>query len=178
MNALGGQESVAVVESSGSSSARRTFRTWLRRGPALDVPAFVLSIAPSVRFRDCQFHGGQLLSSYPSLSLTNCLLERVYADLEPSDGQVSYLRNCLAYGGVLAFGPTNSASLVVYDSLFDQPALLTNWNGYTGGHNAYLTNSARLQPTQSNDLILSASPSYRAGPLERGQTITFPIDRR
>jgi hypothetical protein len=62
---------------------------------------------------------------------------------------------------MLTLAPSNS---VVYDNLFDKP-VITNWNGYTGGYNAYITSYSRLQPTQTNDLILSAEPSYQAGPL-------------
>jgi hypothetical protein len=68
------------------------------------------------------------------------------------------MRNCLVYGGIFTFAPSNS---LVYDNLFDQP-VLTNWNAYAGGHNAYITNYSRLQPTQTNDIILAAEPSYQA----------------
>ncbi|MGA2866767.1 MAG: hypothetical protein ABSF95_20020 [Verrucomicrobiota bacterium] len=135
--------------------------------PSLDAPLFkALTNSGPFNFQDCEFHGGKLLSSRPTLNLTNCLLERVYADLEPKDGQTSHLRNCLVYGGSFNFGPTNS---VIYDNLFDQLAM-ANWiggwsNSYTGGYNAYITNCSRLQPTKTNDIILTASPSYQAGPL-------------
>jgi hypothetical protein len=48
--------------------------------------------------------------------------------------------------------------------LFDH-ATLTNSSGYTGGYNAYITGCQRLQPAQTSDRILSASPSYQVGPL-------------
>jgi hypothetical protein len=130
--------------------------------PSLDVPAFS---APTNKgpfnFQDCEFHTGKLVSYGPTLTLTNCLLERVSTYLQPTDGGTTYMRNCLVYGGIFTFAPSNS---LVYDNLFDQP-VLTNWNGYTGGHNAYITNNSRLQPTQTNDIILAAEPSYQAGPL-------------
>jgi len=112
-------------------------------------------------FQDCEFHGGKLLSVRPTINLTNVLLERVYTDLEPKDGLTNNVRLGLVYGGAFTFAPSNS---VVQDVLFDKAAV-TNWNGYNGGFNAYVTNFQRLSPTKTADLLLSASPSYQAGPL-------------
>jgi hypothetical protein len=130
--------------------------------PSLDSPAF---IAPTntgpFSFRDCEFHGGSLTSSLPTINLTNCLLERVSTDLEPKDSATTYIRNCLVLGDTFTFAPTNS---LVQDNLFDSP-VINNRNGYNGGYNAYVTNLSRLQPTKATDLILSSSPSYQAGPL-------------
>jgi hypothetical protein len=130
--------------------------------PSLDAPAFVAPTnAGPFYFRDCEFHGGKLLSVRPTLDLTNCLLERVYTDLEPKDGLTNYFRVGLVYGGTFTFAPSNS---IVQDVLFDS-ATISNWNGYTGGFNAYVTNQTRLQPTKTTDILLSASPSYQVGPL-------------
>ena len=112
-------------------------------------------------FQDCEFHGGKITTAGPTLNLSNCLLERVYTDLEPKDGQTNYIRTCLAYGGNFTLAATNA---YVADNLFDK-AGITNWNSYTGTLNAYVTNNTRLQPTLANDILLSASPSYQAGPL-------------
>ena len=112
-------------------------------------------------FQDCEFHGGKITTLGPTLNLTNCLLERVYIDLEPKDNQTNYIRTCLAFGGNFILAATNA---YVADNLFDKPAI-TNWNSYTGTLNAYITNNTRLQPTLANDILLSASPSYQAGPL-------------
>jgi hypothetical protein len=114
-----------------------------------------------LNFQDCEFHGGTIISTRPTVNLTNCLLERAYTDLEPKDGLTTGFRIGLVYGGSFTFAPTNS---VVQDVLFDS-ATISNWNGYTGGYNAYVTNFTRLQPTKSSDLVLSASPSYQVGPL-------------
>jgi RHS repeat-associated protein len=128
---------------------------------SLDSPSFM---APTntgpINFQDCEFHAGKLTSWRPTINLTNCLLERVLTDLEPKDGGTNYMRNCLVYGGNFIFAPSNS---LVRDNLFDKTTI-TNWNGYTGGFNAYITNLSRLAPA-TNDIILSASPSYQAGPL-------------
>ena len=95
-------------------------------------------------FQDCEFHGGKLLSVRPTINFTNCLLERVYTDLQPKDSPATtYLRNCLLLGGAFTFAPTNS---LVRDNFFDKTAI-TNWNGYAGT-NAYVTGYQRLQPAR------------------------------
>jgi hypothetical protein len=130
--------------------------------PALDAPVIYSPTNQGpLNFRDCEFHGGKLLTVLPTLNFTNCLLERVYADLEPKDHLTNYVRNCLIYGGNFTFAPSNS---VVQDNLFDK-ATITNWNGYGGGFNAYISNFNRLQPTQGSDILLTSSPSYQSGPL-------------
>jgi hypothetical protein len=141
--------------------------------PSLDAPAFnALTNSGPFYFRDCEFHGGKLLSVRPTLDLTNCLLERAYTDLEPKDGLTNYFRVGLVYGGTFTFAPSNS---IVQDVLFDS-ATISNWNGYTGGFNAYVTNQTRLQPTKSTDLILAASPSYQSGPLgQYYQLLSAPV---
>ncbi|HEY5910947.1 MAG TPA: hypothetical protein VJA21_10135, partial [Verrucomicrobiae bacterium] len=129
-------------------------------GPHFNAPA---NTGP-FNFTDCEFHGGKLLSAGPTVNLTNCLLERVYTDLEPKDSPTTtYMRNCLVLGGAFTFAPTNS---FVQDNFFDKVSI-TNWNGYTGT-NAYYSQASpyrRLQPTRSDDIVLTASPSYQAGPL-------------
>jgi hypothetical protein len=136
--------------------------------PALAAPHFnaPTNVGPFF-FEDCEFHGGKLLSLGPTLALTNCLLERVYTDLEPNDTLTTYLQNNLVFGGNFTFKPTNS---VVQDNLFDRAAI-TNANGYTGT-NAYVTNCSRLLPTQARDTILTNSPSYQVGPLGRFYQLT------
>jgi hypothetical protein len=124
-----------------------------------------------LNFQDCEFHGGKLISTRPTVNLTNCLLERAYTDLEPKDGLTNYVRVGLAYGGAFIFGPTNS---LVQDLLFDGTAV-TNWNGYSGGFNAYDTGAQRLSPNQSTDIILSAAPSYQLGPLGNYYQLTNSV---
>jgi len=139
------------------------FTHWSVAG--LDLPGFS---APTntgpYYFQDCEFHGGKVLSVSPSLVFTNCLFERTLADVEPQDGNQSCLHNCLVYGGIMTLGPGSGSSLIAFDNLFDQPTL-TNWNGFSGGWNAYVTNHARLQATNSSDFTLAGSPAYQAGPL-------------
>lgn len=133
--------------------------------PSLDAPAFYCPTNRGpINFQDCEFHSGQLLTMLPTVNFTNCLLERVYADLEPKDGWTNYLRNCLIYGGNFKMAPTNSANSVAQDNLFDK-TVITNWNGYSGGFNAYVTNLSRLQPTNTTDVLLTNSLAYQVGPL-------------
>jgi len=125
-----------------------------------------------LNFQDCEFHGGTFVSTRPTVNLTNCLLERVYADLEPKDGLTASFRVGLVYGGSFIYAPSNS---VVQDVLFDSTAI-TNWNGYSGGFNGYVTNSSqRLQPTQATDIIVGSEPSYQLGPLGNYYQLTNAV---
>jgi hypothetical protein len=64
--------------------------------PSLDEPGFnALTNSGPLTFQDCEFHGGKLLSSRPTIDLTNCLLERVYASLSSADTNSPYIRNSL-----------------------------------------------------------------------------------
>lgn len=130
--------------------------------PSLDAPVFngPTNSGP-FNFQDCEVHGGKLVTVRPTVNLTNCLLERAFTDLEPKDGLTAAFRVGLVYGGTFTFAPSNS---VVEDVLFDSPTI-SNWNGYNGGYNAYITGLSRLSPTKTSDIILSASPSYQVGPL-------------
>jgi hypothetical protein len=130
--------------------------------PSLDAPVFnAPTNSGPFYFQDCEVHGGKLLSVRPTINLTNCLLERAFTDLEPKDGLTAAFRVGLVYGGTFTFAPSNS---VVQDVLFDSPTI-SNWNGYNGGYNAYITGLSRLSPTKTTDIILTASPSYQVGPL-------------
>jgi len=136
---------------------------------AQDVPHVrVQSASTPINLQDCQFHGGQLITSYPTINLTNCLLERVNADLEPLDDNIPVIRNNLIWGGTFGFGPSQT-NAVVTDNLFDR-ATIPDWLGgvgtpYVGGHNAYVTNCDMLDPSYSTDVILSNPLVYQAGPL-------------
>ena len=121
-----------------------------------------------IGFQDSEFHGGKLLSYRPTINLTNCLLERVYASLVTSDGNSPYIRNNLFYGGIFKYAP-NVTNSFVKDNLFDQTVISNNSSVYTtynGGYNAFVTNNSRLLPANANDLIIMTNaPHYQAGPL-------------
>jgi hypothetical protein len=119
-------------------------------------------------FQDCEFHGGSLLDYFTSLNLTNCLLDRVYTDLEPQDANIPGIVNNLFRGGTFAFAPTVTNAFVK-NNLFDGasiPDYITGLaNSYDGGYNAYLTNCDQLQPAYTNDIVLVSPLTYQTGPL-------------
>jgi len=128
----------------------------------------VYSDMPPINLRDCQWHGGQILSYAPTINLTNCLLERVYTDLEPNDNVIPVIRNNLVFGGTFGFYPGAVTNAVVKDNLFDR-ATIPDWIGafgltYDGGNNAYVTNCDTLDPTFPNDIVLTNSLAYQSGP--------------
>jgi hypothetical protein len=116
--------------------------------------------------RDCQFHGGQLVI-YAGFQMTNCVLDRVYSDLEPMNSPC-YTRNCTVFGGTFVLSPFTS-NAQVSDTLFDGVTIPNYIDGsgltYIGGFNAYVTGKDRLQPALTTDIILTAPPPYQTGPL-------------
>jgi hypothetical protein len=136
--------------------------------PSLDEPGFnATTNSGPLTFQDCEFHGGKLITLHPTINLTNCLLERVYANLSSADGNSPYIRNSLFSGGIFNFAPNVTNSLVK-DNLFDQTFIPTNtaiYTTYNGGYNAYGTNTGRLLPLFASDLILTSSLAYQIGPL-------------
>ncbi|HEU5122557.1 MAG TPA: Calx-beta domain-containing protein [Verrucomicrobiae bacterium] len=125
--------------------------------------------AGNISFQDNEFHGGDFITSLPTISLKNCLFERVDATIASTDSGAPYIRNCLFFGGTFDFEPNVSTS-VVKDNLFDQTIIPDNsatYASYDGGYNAYVTaTSDHLQPEfPSTDKVLTAAPVYVAGPL-------------
>ena len=120
-----------------------------------------------ISFQDNEFHSGKLITSGPIINLTNCLLERVYVNLSSTDTNTPYIRNNLFLGGTFNFAP-NVTNAFVKDNLFDQTVITNNasiYVTYNGGYNAFVTNNNRLLPTFGTDVILTNSPTYKAGPL-------------
>ena len=134
--------------------------------PAQDAPHLkgTNGICNPIILRDCQFHGGKLVSFYPTINLTNCLLEQVYASLRSADTNIPSLRNNLFWRGAFDFAP-NVTNALVKDNLFDQTSISNNigtYVTYNGGFNAFVTNCNRLQPAFASDVILSNSPVYQS----------------
>lgn len=119
----------------------------------------------TLNFQDCQFHGGNIFITDPTMSLTNCLLERVSAYLWSSDGSLPVIRNNLFYGGAFDFGPSVT-NAIVQNNTFYQTSIPTSLAGYgySGGFNAFLTNSDRMLPTNAADLVLT-NMTFLTGPL-------------
>jgi hypothetical protein len=142
------------------------FTDWSMLGQ--DNYFFVLQNNSVGNFRDCQFHSAFLavwLAWNPSVNLTNCLFERVWADLEPgSDTNSFVIRNNLFWNGVFEFSTSVSNNATIKDNLFDRTAF-TNCSvsiPFNGGYNAYVTNYPRLWLTFTNDVILSSPLAYQS----------------
>jgi hypothetical protein len=121
-----------------------------------------------ITLQDCQFHGGSLFSDYPTINLTNCLLERVNVVLASWDNNLASVRNNLFWAGTFVFDTYPITNAVVKDNLFDHTTIPDeSWDylTYDGGYNAYVTNCDRLLPFMANDLILTNSPAYQIGAL-------------
>jgi hypothetical protein len=143
------------------SSLNCRFTYWY--SPAQDclfIPSFCG--LPS-NFQDCQFHGGQLVEYYASANLTNCLLNRVYAELQPWISPSFNVRNCLFYGGSCFIYPY-TATATFKDNFFDHTSIYSDLTGFDVDYNAYVTNSSRLYPTNTHDLIIT-NTDFRVGPL-------------
>jgi hypothetical protein len=142
------------------------FTDWSMFGPA-NASHLIIYQSNPVNMRDCQFHGGSLVTYLgPTINLTNCLFDRVYLALYPDDTNTLVLRNNLFYGGTLDLLPFCTSHSVVQDNLFDRTTILDHNPPCTyTGYNAYVTNYNRLQPTTTYDIILTNSPAYQTGPL-------------
>lgn len=114
-------------------------------------------------FQDCQFHGGYTYNENTSIEFTNCLMERVSIDHEPSDNYIPVVRNCTFFGGSFCLFPYPSTNAIAFDNLFDETSLACGYAGITGGFNASVTNFDH--PGFPNDIILLSAPVYQSGPL-------------
>ncbi len=156
-----------VIQTNGTGSAiGGQFTDWsvmAQDAPFINVSG---SMAP-LNFSDCEFYGGLLQVTNSTMNLTNCLLERVYADLEPRgiNTNIPVIRNNTIWQGTFRFGPTQT-NAVVTDNLFDSPAIPDLLGAahvsYIGGHNAFVTNCATLDPLFPGDQILTNSPAYQS----------------
>lgn len=114
-------------------------------------------------FQDCRFHGGYTYNEYTSIEFTNCLMERVSIDHEPSDTYVPVVRNCTFFGGSFCLFPYPGTNSIAFDNLFDETSLDCGYVGTTGGFNASITNFDH--PGFATDIILLSAPIYQSGPL-------------
>jgi len=112
--------------------------------PAADADHFSASggaLTAQGRFRDCEFYGGKLATSYPELSLTNCLLHRVYTLISDSGDISPTLRNCLFYGGTLELNREAGGTWTIKDNVFDRVAISAGGT-FTHDYNGYVTNAS------------------------------------
>ena len=122
------------------------------------------SLNSPIALKNCQFHGGSIQSWMTSISLSNCLLERVDVGLGPMDSSVSVFGNNTFWGGTFEFWPALENS-VIQNNLFDCTTIPEGVPGisYVGGHNAFVANCDQLSPLKAGDLILDNSPAYQSG---------------
>jgi hypothetical protein len=118
--------------------------------------------------KDCQFHGGQLTSLRPDVTLLNNLFDRVAFKLyAPVNGFTALVRNGTHFGGSVTVSNVAGGTWTVRDNLFDTTNLVQN--GTVGNnYNGYLTNGVRLTPTNVTDVKLTVtSIAYDTGRLGR-----------
>jgi hypothetical protein len=155
-----------VTDSEGYAAAGALdfhFTQW--SSPASDV--FLLySQTVAANVSDSQFQGGMLVGVTYPVNLTNCLLENVTMEIDPT--VPAGIRNCTFIGGTFySFGSGGITNYVIKDNIFDHTALINDLAtyGYDGGHNAFVAGFDRLYPTNTSDILLAASPAYQIGPL-------------
>lgn len=76
----------------------------------------------------------------------------------------------LFFGGTLYFRALGDDPLLLaYDNLFDRTTLTKGISSanFTHNYNGYVTNQNRLTPNGANDVVLTNTPLYHAGPLGR-----------
>src|SRR5437868_8879451 len=92
----------SILLGQASSSGKARFTDWSML--ALDDNQLRGLSGPSpVNLQDCEFHGGNIYSAGPTLNFSNCLLERVETDIQPTDSQLAYLQNNTLFGGKLGY---------------------------------------------------------------------------
>ncbi len=148
---------------------------------AADVKHFrgMKPVTVPINFQDNEFYGGQLYTGGPALILTNCLLSRVFAVLDDSEGggdMNPVVRNCLSIGGTWYLAHDGGGTWTCQDNLFDGTAIFQDADLEISSYNAYVTNSTfnnyitnfyQITPTNEHDVILTESPTYEVGPLGR-----------
>jgi hypothetical protein len=77
----GGMLSSELYGLTGGSTINCRFTSWSLLSQAAPHLVGPTNNGP-LNFQDCEFHGGKITTTYPTVNLTNCLLERVYTDLE------------------------------------------------------------------------------------------------
>ncbi len=118
-------------------------------------------------FRDCQFSGGRFTIYPGSVSLVNCLWQRVYVYLREDDNLQWHLFNNLFYGGTLSYRAlSDDPVLEAYDNFFDHTTITrgTASQYFTHDHNGYITGQSRLLPSPAPNDVVLGSMAYVPGP--------------
>jgi hypothetical protein len=155
-----------VTDSNGDTAAGALdFRFTQWSSPASDVFLLYVTTLPA-SVSHSKFSGGTVVGVVSPVNLTNCLLENVTTEIDPS--VPAGIRNCTFIRGTLySFTWGGITNYVIKDNTFDHTALINDLGtyGYDGGHNAFVAGCDRLYPTNASDILLAASPAYQIGPL-------------
>ncbi len=116
----------------------------------------------AVSFRDCRFNSAGIASEGTTISLTNCLLERVETQLTGTSAIAPYFMNNLFYGGSVLLTQGTNATCSFYNNLFDT-VTLAQTNAAVSGYNGYLSTSA-LTGSGGGDVTLT-NADYQVGAL-------------
>jgi hypothetical protein len=117
----------------------------------------------TIKFQDCQFHGGQFVSSIADVYLTNCLFERVASAFSDDENTHLIAHNSTYYGGSLNLQHSGAGTYQLRNNLFDKTSISSpsendaNYNGYVTNFNANFNSTMRLATHGSGDVIQSTS---------------------
>jgi RHS repeat-associated protein len=120
---------------------RFTFTEWAI--PAADVNHFYGHNGTDfvVPFSHCLFIGGKFGTERPTVSVTNCLFQRVATMINGIDFEMNpTFQNAHFYGGSVALRPYQGGTWKVHDTLFHGTAI-TQEGTVTHNYNGYITNT-------------------------------------
>jgi hypothetical protein len=125
----------------------------------------------TIDLNDCQFFSGKIYDYNPQMNISNSLLQRVDFYMWQSACEAistNSFCNSLCVGGELYLQESCNGPWTFQNNLFDQTSIpnLAQTNDICG-YNAYVTttNGTLTSPTNTGDVVLSASPAYEAGAL-------------
>lgn len=117
--------------------------------------------------RDSYFAGGSAMFGAVGVGLTNCVLDRVFWEMEADCPEMPLeFHHNLFRGGTLWISLPSGCPVTAKNNLFDRTAI-TQSGAWTHGWNGYFTNLAtgqNLTPAAGTDKFLT-SAGYEAGPL-------------
>jgi hypothetical protein len=115
-------------------------------------------------WRDCRFSGGRIWVTDAGLALTNCVLDRVNVEIEPTDAdpQWHFFQNLVRGGRLYAPVPAGRTAYA-RNNFFDRTTLTVS-GSWTNTHNGYVLGQNYLSPTNQTDIRVT-TVAYEKGPL-------------
>jgi Fibronectin type III domain len=118
--------------------------------------------------QNCEFWSGKNDFSGTNVTSVATLMNNLFwrSPLYASNTSASAtlnLMNNLAYGAAVTVSQPGGGLWTAFNNDFDT-CTITN-STLTNGYNAYLNSTGRLNPTNANDVVQTASLTYRTGPL-------------